>query len=61
MCGRFCLTLSPENISKYFHVVDKIEGIHQYNIAPGQLIKSILQMPDGKRHTISMKWGLIPS
>ena len=34
MCGRFALTVSPENISKYFHVEDVPEGVHQYNIAP---------------------------
>lgn len=61
MCGRFALTVSPENISKYFHVEDVTEEIHQYNIAPGQLIKSIIQTPNDKRKITSMKWGLIPS
>lgn len=61
MCGRFALAVSPEDISKYFHVEAVTEEIHQYNIAPGQLIKAILQMPDSKRKIASMKWGLIPS
>lgn len=61
MCGRFALTLSPDNISKYFHVEDVPEGINQYNIAPGQLIKAIIQMPSDRRKITSMKWGLIPS
>jgi putative SOS response-associated peptidase YedK len=62
MCGRFTLTLSPEEISRWFDIdvdVDELDLVARYNIAPTQSIPVIRN--DGGRNRLNiMRWGLVP-
>lgn len=63
MCGRFTLFASFEKILEEFDIQRAIEEIFyeaSYNIAPSQLILSIIN--DGVKNRMGfLKWGLIPS
>lgn len=63
MCGRFTLTLSPENISEYFGIDINLDYdfIPRYNIAPSQNILVIKQLPESKPEFCIMRWGLVPA
>ncbi|MEL4897427.1 SOS response-associated peptidase [Crocosphaera sp. Alani8] len=61
MCGRFSLTISGDEISKYFQVSQVQDWKPRYNIAPSQEIVTIVQTLLGQRQLKGMKWGLIPS
>ena len=60
MCGRFTLTVSPEELQAAFpnfHIPVDIPP--SYNIAPSQPIPVIVN--DGKNELDFYRWGLIPS
>ena len=60
MCGRFTLDATASEISQQFDVqADKLIS-PRYNIAPSQLILSVIQ-DERSRSLAAMKWGLIPS
>lgn len=65
MCGRFTLTISSEELTKYifdrYLIEMKEDGfdLPRFNIAPGTDIISVLN--DGKKYRIGLlKWGLVP-
>ncbi len=60
MCGRFTLTVSPEELQAAFpnfHIPGDIPP--SYNIAPSQPIPVVPN--DGKNRLTFYKWGLVPS
>jgi len=60
MCGRFTLTLAPEELQAAFpnfHIPPDLPP--SYNIAPSQPIPVIIN--DGKGQLDFFRWGLIPS
>jgi putative SOS response-associated peptidase YedK len=60
MCGRFTLTVSPEELQAAFPNFDIPGDIPpSYNIAPSQPIPVIVN--DGKNQLNFYRWGLIPS
>ncbi|MCJ7735618.1 MAG: SOS response-associated peptidase [Anaerolineales bacterium] len=60
MCGRFTLTVSPEELQAAFPNFNIPGDIPpSYNIAPSQPIPVIPN--DGKNHLDFYRWGLIPS
>ena len=59
MCGRFTLDATASEISQQFGVKADKPIPPRYNIAPSQLILSVIQ--DGSRSLVALKWGLIPS
>ena len=60
MCGRFTLTVSPEELQAAFPNFDIPGDIPpSYNIAPSQPIPVIVN--DGKNQLDFYRWGLIPS
>ncbi|EAZ88450.1 SOS response-associated peptidase [Crocosphaera chwakensis] len=61
MCGRFSLTISGEEIAKYFQVSQVQDWSPRYNIAPSQEILTIVETSKSQRQLKAMKWGLIPS
>jgi len=60
MCGRFALYSSFTAIKEYADILFETGEIDpSYNIAPGQIISTIIQK-DGKNLLEPCKWGLIP-
>ena len=59
MCGRFTLDATASEISQQFDVLADKPIPPRYNIAPSQLILSVVQDGD-TRSLVAMKWGLIP-
>lgn len=60
MCGRFTLTVSPEELQAAFpnfHIPPDLPP--SYNIAPGQPVPALPN--DGKNRLTFYKWGLVPS
>ena len=68
MCGRFTLTITPEELAAILAVVDLEPFPPRYNIAPTQPILMVLagetpprpgsNLPD--RRALLVRWGLIP-
>ena len=60
MCGRFCLTVNPEELEEAFKEFDFPDRFApRFNIAPTQ---PVLAVPnDGKNKADFLLWGLIPS
>ncbi|MFO7838645.1 MAG: SOS response-associated peptidase [Desulfosalsimonadaceae bacterium] len=61
MCKRFALWDPPGTISRYFKVGVPVDFKPRYNIAPGQQILAVRQVPGLPRDAAHFKWGLIPS
>jgi putative SOS response-associated peptidase YedK len=62
MCGRFTLTLSPEEISQWFDIdVSELEDlVPRYNISPTQNVLVVTGNRDRNRAEMA-RWGLVPS
>ena len=60
MCGRFTLDATAPEISQQFDVKADKPIPPRYNIAPSQLVLSIIQ-DSQLRSLVALKWGLIPS
>lgn len=62
MCGRFTLNHSSAGLSEVFHVESVPDLAAEYNIAPTQMVATVLQNPESeKREFKQLHWGLIPS
>jgi putative SOS response-associated peptidase YedK len=62
MCGRYTLTLTPDELKDLFpDVTFNIEHSPRFNIAPSQLIPVIRRDGNGNLRADMLKWGLIPS
>lgn len=62
MCGRFTLSQSSEIIAKTFHLAEVPTLEPRYNIAPTQMIATVLQTNEqNERQLQLLRWGLIPS
>lgn len=60
MCGRFTNNAKTEQIEKEFAVsVDKSHSKSRYNIAPSQMIDTVLSR-ENERIFTRLKWGLVP-
>ena len=60
MCGRFTLTLEPDDLQAAFpDFFFPVQVVPRYNVAPSQPILAIPN--DGTRKADFFKWGLIPS
>jgi len=60
MCGRFTLSQPAEAIASTFQVTTVPELAPRYNIAPTQLVPTILSEGDCRQFQM-LRWGLIPS
>lgn len=59
MCGRFTLTLSPEEISQWFDIDDLDAYVPRYNISPTQNVLVVTY--GGERNLGQMaRWGFVP-
>ena len=61
MCGRFILSQPTDAIASAFNIAQIPPLEPRYNIAPTQLIPSILSAPGGEKQLQMLRWGLIPS
>ncbi|MEA5563916.1 SOS response-associated peptidase [Anabaena sp. UHCC 0399] len=62
MCGRFTLTQTAEALAEIFHVQPEQNLAVQYNIAPTQMVVTVLHNPEvNQRELQQLRWGLIPS
>lgn len=61
MCGRFTLSQPAAAIASAFQLEEIPNLEPQYNIAPTQLVPTILQTEQGKRQLQMCRWGLIPA
>ena len=61
MCGRFTLTVNPEELQQQFGLNEPppAELVPRYNIAPSQAVAVVANTPDRKLELF--QWGLIPS
>lgn len=69
MCGRFALTLLPEEVEAFFALLELEDFPPRYNIAPTQPILMVMageggaspgsNLPD--RRALLVRWGLLPA
>jgi putative SOS response-associated peptidase YedK len=59
MCGRYTLTMTPEEMKRLFRYPETPNFPPRYNIAPTQPIP-IVTADHGERHFALVRWGLIP-
>jgi putative SOS response-associated peptidase YedK len=63
MCGRFSVSLPPDEVARYFQVRGRLPNFPpRYNMAPTQDAPVIrFNAEEGKRQLDLMRWGLVPS
>jgi putative SOS response-associated peptidase YedK len=59
MCGRFAVTLKPNDLAEFFATAHELEFPARYNIAPTQPIVAIWEEA-GRRTARLARWGLVP-
>lgn len=59
MCGRYASTLPPEQMAELFKLLNNVESVPRYNIAPTQPIIAVWE-ESGRRHGHFARWGLVP-
>jgi putative SOS response-associated peptidase YedK len=60
MCGRFTLRTPPKDLVEVFQLLQKLELMPRYNIAPTQPVAAVRQGPTCREMSL-LRWGLIPS
>jgi putative SOS response-associated peptidase YedK len=60
MCGRYTLTLTPEQVRRMLGYADRPNFPPRYNIAPTQPI-AVVTSERGQRRFVLMRWGFLPS
>ncbi|HIG65071.1 MAG TPA: SOS response-associated peptidase [Methyloprofundus sp.] len=60
MCGRFYLTVSPEQLIDTFQLPGLPHYETSYNIPPGQKILTIVKLDNDGYKAVNLYWGLIP-
>ena len=59
MCGRYASTLPPEMMQELFKLLNQLDMVPRYNIAPTQPIAAIWEQ-HGRREAHFARWGLVP-
>jgi putative SOS response-associated peptidase YedK len=60
MCGRFALTMSPEELQALMGYLDEVDFPPRYNIAPTQPV-AVMRLERGERRFALVRWGLVPA
>ena len=60
MCGRYCITTTPEAIRALFRYPERPNFPPRYNVAPTQPVP-VVRVVEGERHFALVRWGLIPA
>ncbi|WP_445368163.1 SOS response-associated peptidase [Methylomonas sp. BW4-1] len=61
MCGRFQLTVSPEEIAEHFQLSRLPKYQPSYNITPARKILCVVELEDKSLKAVNLFWGLVPS
>ena len=61
MCGRYTLYGPRSRHREHFGTAEDFDLAPGYNIAPSQSVPVVRQSPDGLRHFVMARWGLMPS
>ncbi len=59
MCGRFALTMTPDELQALMGYRDEVDFPPRYNIAPTQPV-AIVRLERGARRFALVRWGLVP-
>lgn len=59
MCGRYAATLPPEQMAELFKLLNSLDLMPRYNIAPTQPVAAIWESA-GRREGHFARWGLVP-
>jgi len=59
MCGRYASTLPPEMMEELFKLLNSVETVPRYNIAPTQPIIAIWEA-EARREAHLARWGFVP-
>jgi len=59
MCGRYASTLPPQMMEELYRLLNQIELVPRYNIAPTQPVAAIWEQ-HGRREAHFARWGLVP-
>jgi putative SOS response-associated peptidase YedK len=59
MCGRYAATLPPEMMAELFKLLNTVDMVPRYNIAPTQPVAAIWE-EGGRREGHFARWGLVP-
>ena len=59
MCGRYASTLPTEMMEELFKLLNSIDAVPRYNIAPTQPIVAIWEA-EGRREAHFARWGFVP-
>lgn len=59
MCGRYASTLPPEMMEELFKLLNSVETVPRYNIAPTQPIVAIWEA-EARREAHLARWGFVP-
>jgi len=60
MCGRYSLTVNPDELYRLFGIDDKLNLRPRFNVAPTQAAP-VVRKTRGERKMDMLRWGLIPS
>lgn len=59
MCGRYSLTVTPDELYRLFGIDDKLNLQPRFNVAPTQAAP-VVRKTGGKKNMDMLRWGLIP-
>ena len=60
MCGRYSLTVTPDELYRLFGIDDKLNLQPRFNVAPTQAAP-VVRKTGGEKNMDMLRWGLIPS
>ena len=60
MCGRYSLTVTPDELYRLFGIDDKLNLRPRFNVAPTQAAP-VVRKTGGEKNMDMLRWGLIPS
>ena len=59
MCGRYSLTVTPDELYRLFGIDDKLNLQPRFNVAPTQAAP-VVRKTGGEKNMDMLRWGLIP-
>ena len=59
MCGRYASTLPPEQMAELFRLLNTLDLVPRFNIAPTQPVVAVWEA-HGRREGHFARWGLVP-
>jgi putative SOS response-associated peptidase YedK len=59
MCGRYASTLPPDMMAELFSLLNRLDTVPRYNIAPTQPVAAIWEA-HGRREGHFARWGFVP-